>query len=59
MLQNSYLRIKQMLRARPKLILVLGKKVRLILISKKISCMIEIECLKNQLILWSKRKPMG
>lgn len=36
-----------MLRACPKLILLLGKKVKLILISEKISCMIEIECLRN------------
>lgn len=46
MLQNNYLRIKQLLRAYPKLILLLGKKVKLMLISK-ISCMIEVEWLRN------------
>lgn len=47
MLQNKYLRIKEMLRAYPKLILLFKKKVKLISISKKISCMIEIECVRN------------
>lgn len=42
MLQNNYLRIKQMLRAYPKLALLSGKKVKLISIIRKLSCMIKI-----------------
>lgn len=36
-----------MLRAYPKLIHLLGKKAKLIPISKKLSCVVETECLTN------------
>jgi len=36
-----------MLRAYPKLKFLLGKKGKLVSVSKKFSCMTEIECLRN------------